>query len=140
MRKILKPLRYVFFRVLAWKLRSPREPTPVLAASLVTCVLLFLNVLGLTMAINIVLGRHPVLPSFPGGRAALGALFLGCALVAHNAMSAAWAEGEGYAQLLKEFERDPRRDRIRTALFWIYVVAPIGLPLLLAILWFGTEG
>jgi hypothetical protein len=138
MRRLLKPLRYVFFRVLVWKLRNPREPTPILVASLVTFLLLFFNVVGLTMIINIVMGRRPVLPAFPGGRPAMAVVFLGCAMLAYHTMSSAWAQGSGYANLVKEFEPDPRQDRIRAALFWGYVVVSVALPPLLGVLWFGA--
>jgi hypothetical protein len=31
----LKPLRYVFYRILTWKLRDPRERTPVVVSTVV---------------------------------------------------------------------------------------------------------
>jgi hypothetical protein len=135
MRKVLKPLRYVFFRVLMSKLRDPSEPLPILVASTVTLVLLLFNVMGLTMIINIVMGHRDLLPAFPGGRPAMAVVFVGCALLAYHTMRSAWAQGTGYANLVKEFAPDPHQDGIRTALFWSYVVVSGALPVLLAVFW-----
>ncbi len=72
MRVLFKPVRYVFYRILTWKLRDPRESTPVVAASLVTVLLLWVNLLCATMITNAVRGRL-LLADFPGGRVGLSA-------------------------------------------------------------------
>jgi hypothetical protein len=129
---ILKPLRYVFFRVLTSKLRDPYDPTPVLTASLVTILLLFGNAVGLTMIVNATMHRT-LLPPFPGGHVALGGTILVTAVLGHRAMSAAWVEGTGLANLAREFAPDPALERRRTVLFWSYVILSFGFPTALAV-------
>jgi hypothetical protein len=61
MHLILKPLRYVFYRILTWKIRDPRESTPVLVAGIATSVLLAFNCMLVAMVANALRGR-PLLP------------------------------------------------------------------------------
>lgn len=132
---LLRPLRYVFFRILSWKLRDPRESTPVLVASLSTIVLLFFNLMVVTMLVNGFTG-HPLLPPLRGGPGALSALLVFCFIVGHAAIRTAWIENARYALLRSEFHPgDSRIERRRTVLFWSYIALSVALPFLLSIFW-----
>jgi hypothetical protein len=43
MHSIIKPFRYVFYRILTWKLRDPRAASPAMVAGGATALLLFFN-------------------------------------------------------------------------------------------------
>lgn len=132
---LLRPLSYVFYRILAWKLRDPRESTPILIACLSTILLLFLNLLVVTMLVNGFRG-HQLLPPFPGGRVGLSTALLLSFAVGYSAMRAGWVENGRYSQLDKEFQSsDARVERRRTALFWTYITLSIALPFILSIFW-----
>ncbi len=136
MHTLLKPIRYVFYRILQFKLRDRQEPTPILVAALCTFLLLFFNAMGLMMTINIVLGRHPILPAVPWP--ALAAVVLAASIVGYQIMKSAWVERDGYSNLVREFESN-RQNRVRAALFWAYIVVSVGLPVFISVLWFGAD-
>ncbi len=132
---LLRPLRYVFFRILSWKLRDPRESTPVVVASLSTIILLFFNLMAFTMLVNGFTG-HPLLPPLRGGRGAQSALLAFCCIVGYSAMRTAWVQNGGYFLLQREFHPgDSRLERRRTVLFWSYIALSVALPFLLSICW-----
>jgi hypothetical protein len=135
MRLLLKPTRYVFYRLLTWKLRDLRDPSPVVFASFATFLLLFFNAIGMAIIVNIILGHRPVLGNFPGGRGALAVVVLGGGLLAYAAMSAAWVQDGKFSRLVEEFRPDPRRDPVRNVLFWGYFVISIVLPIVLAVVY-----
>jgi hypothetical protein len=135
MHRLLKPLRYVFYRILEWKLRDRREATPVLVAALATVLLLFLNVITATMLVNGFRGRL-LLPNFPGGRIGLSGVLLIAFYLGYNMMRLAWVENGRYDQLEREFQStDTRIGTFRTALFWSYLVLSVLVPFLLSIFW-----
>ena len=132
---LLNPLKYVFYRILAWKLRDPRESTPVLVAALATVLLLLFNAVTATMLVN-GFREQALLPDFPGGRFGLSAVVLLFFVIGYNLMKSAWVENGRYHQLEREFQAiDQRTDRVRNALFWTYLVVSILLPFLLSIFW-----
>jgi len=135
MRVLLRPMRYVFYRLLTWKLRDQRDSSPVLFASFATAILLSFNAMGVVIIVNIVRGYRPVLPDFPGGREALALAAVAIGLLAYAAMSAAWVQDGKFSRLVEEFKPDPYRDRVRNILFWGYFVISIGLPVVLAVVY-----
>ena len=138
MLRILKPLRYVFYRILSWKLRDPRETTPVLVAGMATALLLFFNFLFAFMVANILMG-HRVLPTQRLGNVeyvALGALFL----MVVSMFNSAWVADGKFAELEKEFANGtPAQETVRTVLLWVYVISSAAMPVALAILWHATH-
>lgn len=129
------PLKYVFYRILAWKLRDPREPNPTLVAVLATVVLLFFNAGAGTMLINGFRGQ-PLLPDFPGGRIGLSVVVLLAFALGYNVMTSAWVDKGRFHQLEREFQSvDPWTAKVRNLLFWIYVVVSVLLPFGLSIFW-----
>lgn len=108
-----------------------------LTASLVTVVLLNFNLLGLAIIAN-ALRHRTLLPAFPGGKPALGAALFVTAALAHQAMSAAWVEGERFGKLARELASSPARERRRTLLFRGYVVFTVCSPIALVMLLRGS--
>jgi len=138
MNLILKPLRYVFYRILTWKMRDPRETTPVLVAGIGTSVLLFFNCMLAVMVVNALRGR----PLLPQGRIGNG-VYLAVALaliVTTGLMNAAWIDKGNFARLSKEFSsQQTEHRRVRTLLFWAYVVLSGATPIVLAIAWHARQ-
>jgi hypothetical protein len=132
----LKPLRYVFYRILTSKLRDPSETTPVLVACIATSLLLFFNLMLADMIINAWRGVH-LLATRSGFAYVLVAVMLA---VAVRLMYAAWVDDGKLAILSEEFSRDPaERNFTLDLLFWGYIVfSPIS-PIVFAILWHSRQ-
>jgi len=131
---MLKPIRYVYYRILLWKLSDRRENTPVLVAGLATSLLLTLNVMLTFMFINELSGRPP-LPPLRFGLVAYLAGAIAFAAAA-GAMNVAWVANGGFDKLQQEFRAAaPARESVRTVLFWSYIVLSVAAPLVFAILW-----
>ena len=131
---ILKPIRYVFYRILAWKLRDRSENTPVLVAAIATSLLLFVNGLLALMVINDLSGR-PLLPELHRGLVeyVTAAILL---LTAAGVMNSVWVAKGNFERLQQEFRvTTRRREDVRTILFWSYIVLSPMTPLVYAILW-----
>jgi hypothetical protein len=137
--RILKPIRYVFYRILVWKLRDVREDTPVLVAGLGTSLLLFLNGILAFMVINDLSGRA-LLPELHRGLVEyLTAAIL--FLTAAGVMGSAWFVNRNFDPLQQEFGvTTPTREHVRTVLFWSYIVLSAVAPLVYAILWHALHG
>jgi hypothetical protein len=132
---LLKPLKYVFYRILAWKLRDKRESLPVLVAAGATVLLLFFNLIAAVMILNRLRG-HDLLPDPPGGIDGLAVFLLFSLAVGYLAMRYAWLDKSGFVELRREFRSGgPRTDALRSALFWTYIVASGALPFILSICW-----
>jgi hypothetical protein len=134
----LKPLRYVSYRILTWKLRDPSETTPILVACIATSVLLFFNLMLAVMVINVWRGID-LLPKMH--RSNLEYVLVAAMLaVAVRLMYAAWIDEGKLAILSKEFSRDPaERDSTLDLLFWGYIVFSVMSPLVFAILWHSRQ-
>src|SRR5258708_39681606 len=64
---IAKPLRYVFYRILTWKLRDSREALPVATAAFSLLVLLDANLLAPYLLLSHLTGRSTArLSNWPG--------------------------------------------------------------------------
>jgi hypothetical protein len=134
MHRTLKPIRYVFYRILMWKLSDARESTPIFVACMATSLLLFCNVLAAFMVAN-VLGGRDVLPKQRLGNVAYGVVAI-LLLVSSWLMNSAWVADGRFAKLEKEFmSGTERRERVRIVLFWAYVILSLALPIALAIAW-----
>ena len=131
---LLKPIRYVFYRILASKLRDSTESTPVLVAGTATSVLLGFNVLLIYMLVNCVWHGKP----FPKGYNSnlVYALIVLSFLALNRMMTLAWVDNGKFDDLQREFAGgDPHRKFVRSFLFWTYVVFSGAAPMVLAILW-----
>ena len=129
---LLKPIRYLFYRLLTYKLRDARETTPVLVACLATTGLLLFNLMSATMVVSYLAGRQDLLPAL--GRWTLYAAIAVAAWLGYVAMRAAWVDNGNYARLVSEFQtRSQVRETLRAALFWSYLLLTIALPISLAI-------
>jgi hypothetical protein len=131
---LLKPIRYVFFRILTWKLKDYRESTPVLVASMATSVLLFFNVLLVAVLASVYQGRSimPELHRTIGLYLEVGAFFLLISWL----MSSAWVANGNLAKLQREFEAGGHASAsIRNFMFWSYVVFSVAAPLIISIGW-----
>jgi hypothetical protein len=101
MNPVFKPWRYVYFRILMWKLRDPRETTPVLVAGMATSVLLYLNGMLVLMVSNALRGRR-LLPAEHLGN--IGYAEFALALIATTALiNLSWASDGKLARLSDEF-------------------------------------
>lgn len=136
---LLTPLRYVFYRILAWKLREQRESLPVLVAVGITVILLFYNLLAIVMIVNRLRGKS-LIPDLPGGRIGLGISLVLSLAIAYLAMRSAWVENRGRVELEKFLARGTRGDPVRSLLFWTYIVVTMVAPFLLSILWRSETG
>ncbi len=124
---VLKPIRYVFYRILTWKLRDARESTPVFVAELLTSMLLLINGLFVFMAVNAFHGRA-LLPLFK--RSSMYApvtLFFGASCLLMNWL---WVENGRWQSIQTEFQKQNRLPHI---LFWCYLVVSVAAPIALAI-------
>jgi hypothetical protein len=131
---LLKPIRYVFYRTLASKLRDATEITPVLVACTSTSLFLGLNVLLVYMLVNCVWQGEP----FPQGYNSnlLYPLIVASFLALNRMMTFAWVVDGKFDNLRREFAGgDPHRKSVRSILFWTYVVFSGAAPIVLAILW-----
>jgi hypothetical protein len=136
---LLKPIRYVFYRILAWKLRDSRESTPVLVAGLATTLLIVLNCTLVMMCAYGLRGGGPLLPT--GHFGPLHYLVAAAVFFASSSlMNSVWVANEKFAKVQHEFAGGTqRRQLVRTVLFWACVVASPVLPLVFAILWHAAH-
>ena len=126
---VLKPVRYVFYRILSWKMHDSRETAPVLVAAIATTLLLLLNAMLIFMTINAALDRE-ILPA-----AKRSSLFGPVAIIliaSYFAMNSAWVANGRWNRLEAEFKASGRM--LRT-LFWCYIVLSIGAPFVFAVIW-----
>jgi hypothetical protein len=133
------PIRYVFYRILSWRLRDAHETTPVLVAALLTALVLYLNALFLLMVIRAIM-HSELLPALPQNTVPLYAAGL-VALVAWISLaSGLWVNNGGYQALEHEFGASAGRPKGNhgTVLFWIYIAGSIIAPILMAFVWQKT--
>jgi hypothetical protein len=133
---IAKPLRYVFYRILTWKLRDPRETLPVATAAVILLVLLDANFLAPYLLLSHLAGRSTTwLSDWPGiGRGGAyvlaGVITLGFARL----VTYVWVDNGRFDQLVQEFQSSSAaRLRVRTILFWSYIVLSVAFPIAVAI-------
>jgi hypothetical protein len=132
--QLFKPIRYVFYRILTWKLNDPRESTPVLVATLGTSLLLFTNALLILMLYDDYSGRE-FLPSLHRTPRTYGVVAVLLASLAWP-MYSAWVAKGNFAKLQREFETGARsRSSSRTIMFWSYIVLTVAVPLIYAIVY-----
>ena len=133
---IAKPIRYVFYRILSWKLRDAGENAPMLVAGMCTALLLWFNAMSLMMLGNALLHRESLLPRLPGTRFeqyAVAALLL---FAFARVESKLWVENGKLEKLVAEFEcMNKGAAAVRNVSFWGYVVVSILLPIVLAVYW-----
>ena len=134
---LVRPIRYVYYRILVWKLHDPTESMPFLAAGSLVVMLLAVNSLLIVEIVVIVYGfGFPVIE-----RDLRNYVFLGVVgLAAVGLMHSAWASGGRFAELEKEFGSATRRREIaRSVLFWGYITLSAVAPLALAIVWHAVH-
>ena len=130
-RILFTPIRYVFYRLLMYKLRDPQENMPVLVACLVTTLLLLINGMSAWMIVNF--GRQPLLP--PVDRLTFYAIGMPVELLAYLLMRAAWVDNGNLDRLSAEFQPQGRvSEQLRAVLFWSYLCLTVALPIGLAIM------
>jgi hypothetical protein len=136
---ILKPIRYVFYRILAWKLSDRRESTPLLVAGFATSLLLAFNGMLAFMVVNQLSGR-PLLSKLhrePVEYVITALLFL----TAAGVMNFVWVANGSFVKLQEEFRPStPTRETVRTVLFWSHILLSVVTPLVYAILWHSLHG
>ncbi len=128
--KLLKPLRYFFYRAASWKLRDPAESTPLFTAALLTAMLLVGNAFALLLLLSAISGRDldPFRPLL-GHRLKGIAVFAGLMLPLIFAFLRAWAPRGDIRELTAEFASpNDRTQRFRTIAFWGYIAVSILLP------------
>jgi hypothetical protein len=128
----LKPVRYVFYRILSWKLKHGHDSNPVLGATLTMSGLLILNAMLVGEVVLTRSGRewpavHRSLPLYFGAAGAL--------LLMHMIMYYAWVAKGRFGALQAEFDAPgPRRQTVRSISFWSYVVLSVATPIVFAII------
>ena len=133
MQTLLTPIRYVFYRLLVYKLRDPGETTPVFVASLATTTLLLFNVMSATMVVNHVAGRRDLLPSLNNWTSYV--VVAAIEMLGYLLIRSSWVDNGNYGRLTTEFRsRGPSGDAMRTVLFWSYLCLTVALPIGLAVL------
>jgi hypothetical protein len=130
-----KPVRYLFYRVLSWKLHDEHDLTPALTASLSTLLFLSINVMTVAMLWNWWLGREP-LPTLPANRVALCLVVIASGAVVHRVLKRLWVDNGRYNKLVQEFETsDDTRRRVNSVILWSYIIGTAITPICVAILW-----
>jgi hypothetical protein len=133
---IAKPIRYVFYRIVTWKLKDPQEVLPALTAGVVTFVLLYANLFAPYFLFSHLNGQSTTwLIDYPGigrGRAyvVVGLMSLGFGRL----ITYLWIDNGRFAQLQTEFESaSVTRQRVRTFLFWSYIILSVAFPIAVAV-------
>ena len=137
MHLLARPIRYIYYRILVWKLHDATESTPVLAAGVVVTAVLSLNLLLIVEIVSIVCELpFPVIQ-----RDLQSYLLLGLAVLAVvGLMHSAWVSGGKFAELEKEFgSATRRRETVRSVLFWGYLTLSAVSPFALAIAWHAVH-
>ncbi len=139
---IAKPLRYVFYRILTWKLRDSREALPVATAAFSLLVLLDANLLAPYLLLSHLTGRSTArLSNWPGiGRGGAyvlaGVITLGFARL----VTYVWVDNGRFDQLVMEFQSSSAaRLPVRTFLFWSYIALSVAFPIAVTIFLRGRK-
>jgi hypothetical protein len=128
---VLKPIRYVYYRVLMWRLKDGRDRTPTVTASIAVSLLLFLNAMLIGEILLTRAGRpwpniHRDLLTYASVSGAL--------VLLHTAMYFAWVANGRFEGLRQEFDTpSPGRQKTRSILFWSYVILSVTVPYVFAI-------
>jgi len=133
---ITKPIRYVFYRILTWKLRDSREALPVATAAVILLVLLDANFLAPYVLLSHLTGRSTAWLSDWSGIGRGGAYVLAGVITLGFArfVTYLWVDNGGFDQLVHEFQSSSAaRLRVRTILFWSYIVLSVAFPIAVAI-------
>jgi hypothetical protein len=132
---LLRPLRYVFYRILEFKRRQPGT-VPVLVAAYLTVLLVMMNAAVLVMLVNGYRGM-PLLPTSPGRPPpSFAVLVLACLLGGYWVVNRMWVADRGYEKLQSEFSTiDRSLITRRNVLFWLYIVVSVLAPFILIIVW-----
>jgi hypothetical protein len=129
----MKPLEYLFYRALSWKLRNPGERFPFFASVGMVAVLLSLNVLTLIVA-NDAVGREHSLPlplTTPADRGWVGAAVWGGLYVL---LRSVWIHNGRYRAILDQFANESTSMRMRrTVYMWSYIVISVCAPFAMVI-------
>ena len=133
---IAKPLRYVFYRILTWKLRDSREALPVATAAVILLVLLDANFLAPYLLLSHLTGHSTSWLSEWLGIGRGGAYVVAgvITLAFARLITYLWVDNGRLDQLVKEFQSNSTaRLRVRTILFWSYIVISGAFPISVAI-------
>lgn len=127
----MKPLEYVFYRALSWKLRDKDERFPLFASVAMVAMLLSVNVLTLILAAEKVDVTHSLLPTTPANRGLLGIAVLGGL---YGLLRHLWIRDERYRIILDRFSGESGLMRMRrTVCMWSYVVISVCAPFAISI-------
>jgi hypothetical protein len=122
MNVITKPIRYVFYRVLKWKLTiSPADPTPVFTAVGVITLLLIFNLAAIQVVVNHLTGYMVIAAAF----AAM-----------YYLTNKFWVANGHWPELCGEFEQlEKTHGVLASFFFWFYVTLSVASPIVLVLLW-----
>jgi hypothetical protein len=133
MNVITKPIRYVFYRVLKWKLTiSPADPTPVFTAVGVITLLLIFNLAAIQVVVNHLTGRplfgRPTDADYMVIAAAFAAMYY--------LTNKFWVANGHWPELCGEFEQlEKTHGVLASFFFWFYVTLSVASPIVLVLLW-----
>jgi hypothetical protein len=132
--KISKPLRYVFYRILSWKLKDVSEALPVLASAGILFVLLGANLVGAYFLVVNLTNRPGAWLTTMLENGSRGPDYVVTALAAFaftRLVTYAWVDNGRLEKLIREFQSAPAdQERRRTILFWGYVLFSIAFPII----------
>ena len=122
----MKPLEYLFYRALTWKLRDKGERFPFFASVAIVAMLLSVNVATLVLAGEKVDVTHSWPVMTRGDRGLLGmAVWGGWCLLLRNR----WVRDERSRAILDQFSGESRSLRMRHTVFmWSYIVVSLCAP------------
>jgi hypothetical protein len=133
MNVITKPIRYVFYRVLKWKLTiTPADPTPMFTAVGIVTLLLIFNLAAIQVVIN-----HLTSRSLFGRPTETDYILIVAAFAAMYYLTNKFWVANGYwSELCGEFEQLEKSHGVLALLFfWFYVSLSIASPIVLVLLW-----
>ena len=126
-----KPFRYIFYRIVAYRLSRPRVGSAVLSGSGTITVLLVLNLMTLRIVYGYVTGR----PGFGEPTAVDYVLAVSVLWITWSLASRFWVDNGHWGELVHEFgSEEPGRRRRNLVVIWCYVLVSWLAPFVLAVL------
>lgn len=127
----MKPIEYVFYRALSWKLHDEDERFPFFAAVAMVAMLRSVNALSLTLVVEKIDITHGLLPMKPTARGLLGMALAGGL---YGLLRYLWIRDERYRVILNRFAGESRSMRMRHTVFmWTYIVISVCAPFAIVI-------
>ena len=131
----MKPIRYFMWRVIQFEERRGTA-APWIMAVLVTAGLILINLLGVSLAYEYILGIHIDLLDAP--RAEFRGRMLGALIAVSAVVYGLWIASGRHTNFAKEFRQETLQQRKRRSVYVVaYMILSVVLPTILAILHAG---